>query len=42
VYADQAMLQRRPEDAASAVDRVLTTIPPESIRGSEFYLTDWL
>ena len=42
VYADQAMLQCRPEDAASAIDRVLTRIPAESIRGSEFYLTDWL
>ena len=36
------MLQHRPEDAASAIDRVLTRIPAEGIRGSEFYLTDWL
>jgi hypothetical protein len=42
VYADQATLQRRPEDAASALDRVLTTIPSEDIRSSEFYLTDWI
>jgi hypothetical protein len=42
VYADQVTLQRRPEDAASAVDRVLMTIPPEDIRSSEFYVADWL
>jgi hypothetical protein len=41
VYADQAMLQRRPEDAASAVDRIVITVPPEDRRGSEFYLSDW-
>mgnify|MGYP002761952283 CR=1 FL=1 len=42
VYADQVTLQRRPEDAASALNRVLTTIPPEDIQSSEFYLADWL
>jgi len=42
IYADQATLQRRPEDAASAVDRIVTTVPAAALRGSEFYLTDWL
>ena len=41
VYADQTMLQCRPEDAASAVDRIVITVPPEDRRGSEFYLSDW-
>ena len=35
------MLQRRPEDAASAVDRIAITVPPEDRRGSEFYPSDW-
>jgi hypothetical protein len=41
VYAEQTRLQRRPEDAASAVDRIAITVPPEDRRGSEFYLSDW-
>ena len=41
-YADQAGLQRRPEDAAGAVDRVVTTIPDQSIEGNEFYISEWM
>ena len=41
VYADQTMLQRRPEDAASAVDRIAITVLAEDRRGSEFYVSDW-
>ena len=40
-HADQTTLQCRPEDAASAVDRIVITVPPEDRRGSEFYLSDW-
>lgn len=42
IYADQAFLQRNPERAADAVDRIATTIPPDERPGSEFYLSDWL
>ena len=42
VYADQGMLQRRPADAAEAIDRILETIPPEERFGSEFYLGHWM
>jgi hypothetical protein len=35
------MLQRRPEDAASAVDRIVISVPPEDHHGSEFYLSEW-
>ena len=41
VYAEQRVLQRRPEDVASAVDRIMTAVPAEDRRGSEFYLSDW-
>lgn len=41
IYADLARLQRRPEDAAAAIDCILTTIPAEDRRGAEFYLTHW-
>jgi hypothetical protein len=42
MYADQASLQRRPEDMAGAIDRIVTTIPLEDLRGSEVYANDWV
>lgn len=42
VYADQSRLQRRPEDAARGIDRIVTMIPQDDRRGAEFYLSDWL
>ena len=42
IYADQSILQRRPEDAGEAVDRILSLVPPEERYGSEFYLGHWI
>ncbi|MFC4989662.1 DUF5615 family PIN-like protein [Saliphagus infecundisoli] len=42
IYTEQALLQRNPERAADAVDRIAATIPADEISGSEFYLSDWL
>lgn len=42
IYAEQTMLQTRPEDAASAVDRIVSTVPLAEMAGSEFYLRGWL
>jgi len=42
VYADQSRLQRRPEEAARGVDRIVSVIPEPERSESEFYLSDWL
>jgi hypothetical protein len=42
MYADQASLQGRPEDMTGAIDRIVTTIPLEDLRGSEVYVNDWV
>lgn len=42
IYGEQAVLKRRPEDAAGAIEEILTTIPPTDLRGAECYLTDWM
>lgn len=42
IYADQATLQRQPEDVAGAIDRIISTIPAEERRGAEFHLNDWM
>lgn len=42
IYADQTMLQARPEDAASGVDRIVTAIPPDELAGMELYLRAWM
>jgi hypothetical protein len=42
MYADQASLQRRPEDMAGTIDRIVTTMPLEDLRGSEVHVNDWM
>lgn len=42
IYADQSTLQARPEDAASGVERLVSTITSEAMDGNEFYLSAWL
>lgn len=42
VFAEQTTLQARPEDAASGVDRIVTTVTPEAMEGGEFYLSAWI
>jgi hypothetical protein len=42
IYAQQAPLQLRPEDAADAIDRILEAVPDDEWTGVECYLTDWL
>jgi hypothetical protein len=42
IYADQAILQRQPEDVAGAIDRIISTIMAEEILGAEFHLNDWM
>lgn len=42
VYADQPVLQARPEDAAAAADLLVSTVTETAMAGNEFYLSDWM
>lgn len=42
IYARQLVLRTRPEDAASGIDRILSTVDPGTMAGGEFYLSAWL
>ena len=42
IYAEQTILQDRPEDAARGVDPIVTTVPEGTMAGREFYLGAWM
>jgi len=42
IYAEQTVLQTRPEDAAAGIDLIASTIGSDEMDGLEFYLGAWL
>ena len=41
IYATQSFLQMNPDEAATGIERIVTTMPRGELLENELYLTDW-